>query len=361
MALAGKRVEMGALGTAHAQGDAWSRAGIGTVVRGCATVDEAVQKAGLDFTVEKWPHYFQVFEGMSSTLKVHKGSFALVRTDTRAPLATVGAGYEPFQPRELVDLVTALAHDGAVQPVEVAGSLAGGKRVFLLTPLAPTVLRGVDTVHKSLWFSAGNDGNTGVSIRFATLRASCLNSLFFGDTFTFNAAHTATLAAKVRAVKELLLRMPEAEATASNTIRALAGARLSPEKVRSFMLKLYADAFAKGAPRDAFYTELASMFAVATDAEKSANPKYAHAVDTLGAWQANLESPLNVGNDGELGNGTVWHALNAVTQWVDHGRKSTPQGRANLAHVVGGPALVKAKALKLALEYAGIAGKGGNS
>ena len=82
----------------------------------------------------------------------------------------------------------------------------------------------------------------------------------------------------------------------------------------------------------------------------------ARAVATVAEWVANLDSARNTGTGTE---GTVWHALNAVTEWNDHKRTVRPgledseyRARAQ-SNLFGASATFKAGALRQALALAG--------
>ena len=67
---------------------------------------------------------------------------------------------------------------------------------------------------------------------------------------------------------------------------------------------------------------------------------------------SNLESSRNTGTGTE---GSVWHALNAVTEWSDHTRRVRGDDRANrvYSNLLGTSAAFKAGAFALAEAAAG--------
>lgn len=111
-------------------------------------LEPALEEAGLDFDVKKFPTFYQV-PGSSwdklpdgrvaispEALKKADGGFAVVRTDRMDVLGSVGADYVPLQNREAFAPAKPLLEEG-MATVETAGSLRGGADTWLLLRLDP--------------------------------------------------------------------------------------------------------------------------------------------------------------------------------------------------------------------------------
>lgn len=334
-------------------GNPYVQAGIGTLVRNAPTVGEALKKAGLDFEVKKRQHYFYPSSSdMNAAPQPNLGSFALVRSDTNEPLATVGKEYAPFQTGELAELVQVVSAEHGLA-IDAAFSRHGGKQFGFIVPIGPLKIHGVDEVHRHLTFIGGHDGGTGVSITPGTLRRSCLNSLELEMySRSMHARHDGNLAANIENMRRALQGLPAQIARIDGTLLALADRKLSVDEMRAFLWRTYA-ASVNEDPTELGAIAAKPDAASVTD-EKRATAK--RAMDTLEVWWANLTAPENIGMDGELGGMTAWHGVNAVTQWVDHQRKSTPKGRENLGHIFGQAARIKQHALTGAMALVGVGG-----
>jgi phage/plasmid-like protein (TIGR03299 family) len=123
---------------------AWHR--LGTVIAQATTSAEAIGLAGLDWRVQQWnvrpfgPDDQTVGTDIADTV-------ANVRTDTKAVLGVVGKRYRVFQNHEAFDFMDALVGD-KLAIYETAGSLHGGKRVWMLARIPKEYRAGADDLIK---------------------------------------------------------------------------------------------------------------------------------------------------------------------------------------------------------------------
>lgn len=142
--------------------------GLGTPVREALTSEEAFIAAGLDWSVEKEP----LFLADGTQAKEH---FAIVRTTDRSVLGVVGPDYTPFQNREAFAFVDALLGEGC--RYDTAGSLRGGKIVWVLARLPEDVEILGDKTEQYLCFSTAHDGSRAVTAVVTPVRVVCANTL----------------------------------------------------------------------------------------------------------------------------------------------------------------------------------------
>jgi phage/plasmid-like protein (TIGR03299 family) len=115
-----------------------------------ATVAEAINASGLGWRVKREP--IAVDRGDAATVddwweprcEEISGNYATVRQDTRAVLGIVGERYRIVQNEEAFQFVDQLL--GSSLHFETAGSLGGGRRVWLLATLPEHVEVGGDSV-----------------------------------------------------------------------------------------------------------------------------------------------------------------------------------------------------------------------
>lgn len=102
-------------------------------------LDRALQVAGLDFEVAKYPTYFHfgadvVGEGQ---FRKAKGGNAIVRKDRMTAIGSVGDDYTPLQNIEAFGPARPLLEQG-LATIETAGALEGGADVWMLLRMVPS-------------------------------------------------------------------------------------------------------------------------------------------------------------------------------------------------------------------------------
>jgi len=105
------------------------------------------------------------------------GNYAIVRGDTGAVIGkSVGSQYEIFENEQLADLVDAVLDFGA--EVITAGSLGKGERVWILAkmPETATVAEG-DTLEQYILFVNAHDGSGAIKVMPTSVRVECANTM----------------------------------------------------------------------------------------------------------------------------------------------------------------------------------------
>lgn len=132
---------------------------------------EALIAAGLDWTVEQTP----VYMNDGTEIKNYKAN---VRSDDKTVLGIVTDRYKIVQNEDAFSFTDALVgetEDGVVR-YETAGSLNGGKRVWLLAKM-PTKKVLDDEVEPYMVFSNSHDGTGAIKICMSPVRVVCSNTL----------------------------------------------------------------------------------------------------------------------------------------------------------------------------------------
>ncbi|MGA3282394.1 MAG: DUF932 domain-containing protein [Smithella sp.] len=133
------------------------------------TAREAIEMAGLNYTVEKKP------------LKLKKGlkqeSYATVRTDNGEVLGHVKANYEPIQNIDAFTFFDTLVAEGEAM-YETAGFFGKGEFIWILTKLPGFIkVHGNDIVNKCLLLTNSHDGSSQVRMKLTPIRVVCNNTL----------------------------------------------------------------------------------------------------------------------------------------------------------------------------------------
>jgi phage/plasmid-like protein (TIGR03299 family) len=132
------------------------------------TAREAIESAGLDYTIAKKP---------VELAGLMQKAYASVRTDTGEILGIVGARYRPVQNRDAFALFDELV--GKQELVyETAGVLGHGERIWILAKLPGYMkINGNDIVNKYLLLINSHDGSAPVRAKVTPIRLVCNNTL----------------------------------------------------------------------------------------------------------------------------------------------------------------------------------------
>jgi phage/plasmid-like protein (TIGR03299 family) len=193
---------------------------LGEPIDGAFDIDELKARVpGLFFTVEGRPIYFpdSVVDGQpldEAEFNGVPGWKVIVRTDTNAPLGVTSIRYREFQPLEMFEFGYALtkAGDEDVEPKgDVAGSLLGGRLVFMTYTLTDEAKRLFDfdpsTFERHVVVSGGNDGRHALRAKNTETRVLCHNTYLghmAGAGREIVIRHTANMGDKVEDAKRVL-------------------------------------------------------------------------------------------------------------------------------------------------------------
>ena len=152
--------------TMYDRNKAWD--GLGTKVEDAANSADALRLAGLDWAVEQRPVFMR---GWQTPIPNYKAN---VRNTDSKVLGIVTDRYQIVQNTDAFAFTDALI--GGDVRYETAGSLKGGKRVWLLAKMPMAKVAG-DDVEPYLCFSNTHDGSGSVKICVTPIRVWCQNTL----------------------------------------------------------------------------------------------------------------------------------------------------------------------------------------
>ena len=282
----------------------WHR--LGTKVEKEVTAAAAIRLAGLDWTVEKRPLYIagkNTVDGIPVIGNQAPDRFAVVRTEDEKVLGVVGSAYTPIQNAEAFGFLDALVGEGLTM-FHTAGSLFGGRRVFITCKLPDSVQVGPDQVDQYLALATAHDGSMMMHVKWTPIRVVCHN--------TMSAAFEIGADGKVRATDTVSIlhrgnyKDYLAEARAMLKLTDLYYARLAETFNRLRETKL----------RDCDWSRFTNRL-VPDGQKKDGTPIDRSKIrEQLGYLYRH-----GIGNDHPDVKGTKWAAYNAVTEYVDHGKE----------------------------------------
>jgi phage/plasmid-like protein (TIGR03299 family) len=175
-----------------------------------ATVAEAIEAAGLGWSVAKEPIAVDRGDKLADEWWVLRceevpGFYATVRQDTREVLGIVGERYKLVQNYEAFTFIDQLL--GSAIHFETAGSLHGGRCVWVLATLPDHVEVGGDDVRPYVLLMNSHDGSTAVVAATTPIRVVCQNTLNWGLANArqkFSIRHTEAVTQRVHEARRVL-------------------------------------------------------------------------------------------------------------------------------------------------------------
>lgn len=296
--------------------------GLGVPVSNDLTPRQMMEKAGLDWTVEKE-------DLVTSSGATVEGKQALVRSSDNKVLDVIGKGWNPVQNEEAFEFFSEYVLAGDME-MHTAGSLKDGNMVWGLAKVKDTfTILGEDQVDSYLLFSNPHQYGKSIDIRFTPIRVVCNNtlSLSLGQTVANSVSLNHRTAFNPDSVKETLGIASEKFQQYKETAEFLSTKRFDMDALIGY------------------YNE---VFPRTYQGKKEVNVK---TIEDLTTNAKKAYEVLETQPGAEFGEGTWWQALNSVTYLTDH-----QMGRENDTRLTsawfGVNQSRKVKAVEKAVEYA---------
>ena len=283
--------------------------GLGTVVSDAYNPRQALEMAGLDWTVEQSDYLtIHLPDGSTVTDTKHRAN---IRSNTKDVLGWVGTQYQPLQNAELAEIAYSLNGEDSV--VESCGSLFNGGQVyFLIRGESFDTGNGNDTVARYMLLTNGHDGKARATAKPTSIRVVCNNTLTMAlnqQSQSFGFTHNGDMAVKIQEAKDAMAMFRETGQFFKDAVGVLNYRSVTTESVQKFWTEIYQDLFDEIPlnPKD--------------KEEERAKKK---AKVTLSTWAETFD------NEREVAGANMWNAFNAVTNWMDHKTlyRGTPEKKA---------------------------------
>lgn len=174
--------------------------GLGTAVSECPTSADAIKLAGLDWDVVQQP----IYTGTDDNKVGIPNYKANVRSTDNKVLGIVTDRYQPVQNRQAFDFTDSLIGEGCVY--ETAGSLCGGKRVFLLAKMPEKKIL-EESFDPYICFTNTHDGSGSIKAIMTPVRVVCQNTLSLAlsnATRAWSTRHLGNMESKLAEAKYTL-------------------------------------------------------------------------------------------------------------------------------------------------------------
>lgn len=207
----------------------WS--GLGTGVGEAPTSAEALRLAGLDWNVEQEPIFT---ENM-----LIPGYRANVRDTDRKVLGVVTDKYKVVQNTEAFSFTDSLLGEGV--RYETAGSLFGGRKIWLLARLPQEYIIAGERITPYLVFTNDHSGSGSVKVALTPVRVLCNNTLNLALSTakrSFSMIHTGDIREKMKEARDTLFMAENYMDSLGKEFEALRQKKLTDNQVKEFVEEL---------------------------------------------------------------------------------------------------------------------------
>lgn len=300
--------------------------GLGQQVEKEITAAAAIKLAGLDWKLEKQPIYLKSkveIDNIPVVGELIPNQLAIVRPEDKQIMGVVTNAYELIQNSECFDFMDGIIGEGQAV-YHTAGSLFGGRIIFLTVKLPYDATVGPDKIQKYILLSSSHDGSQALSVRWTPVRTVCANTLEFAKSNcsqTFKIRHRRNYREKVAEARRVLQLTDAYYAQMEKEFNKLLDTQFTNGQMIEFTEKL-----------------LPTEGNVSTQTKNKRN---------------RLVELFHTGKGNAAVANTRWAAYNSVTEYVDHVAKfRTREGVSeNEAHMngvfFGSGSELKQKALQL--------------
>jgi len=271
--------------------------GLGVTLEEAPNSAEALRQSGLDWVVQ--PHKIYIANSLDDDKALVEGYVGNVRSSDQSLLGIVSERYKVVQNHEAFAFTDLLVGDGDVR-YETAGSLRGGRQVWMLARMNRSMSLLGDAFEPYLCFVNSHDGTGAVRVLMTPIRIVCQNTLNIalrGAQRSWSTPHVGDISARL--------------AAAQNTL----------ELADRYIIRLEkeADILAQTPVSAARFDEiLESLFPV--DAQATPRSKATTLAQREGVQRAYGADDL------QRFSGTGWGVVNAVSDFVGH---TTPRRQTN--------------------------------
>lgn len=207
--------------------------GLGTEIREAPASADALIAAGLDWIVEQR----DVYSEDGSLIPGYKVN---IRSTDQAALGIVSDHYKVVQNKDAFQFTDDLLGEGVTY--ETAGSLQGGKKVWMLARIPQRYIIAGDEITPYMVMMNSHDGSSGIKVAMTPIRVVCQNTLNLALNTAkriWAAKHTENVMNRVCEARDTLLQAETYMAELGRGIDELSKIKLSDRKILEMMQELF--------------------------------------------------------------------------------------------------------------------------
>lgn len=294
--------------------------GLGKALTPNQSLDTWANQSGLNFKIMETPVRFNSgLLGAPEKLHMYSDQKVLYRSDTKAALSVVSNRYQVVQPDEILEFYRDLTERSGFE-LETAGVMKGGRKLWALAKTGQSFsIKDKDRINGYLLLATACDGSLATTAQFTSVRVVCNN----------------TLAIALSGGKDVV-KVPHSTAFDPVRVKQELGFSNSAWDNFRYRMNKLAERKLKDREAEAF---LRSLFSLPFE-----NNELQKVAPTMRQVKRIYEGK---GRGAELASakGTAFGLLNAVTQFVDHERRTKSVDHRLDSAWFGQGAALKAKAL----------------
>lgn len=264
--------------------------GLGVPVHNDLTPVQMMEKAGLDWTVDRHPQFIKIGDDVIPT-----GKDVLVRSSDRRILTHISQDWEPVQNSEAFEFFSEFVGAGDME-MNTAGSLRQGNMVWALAKVNDSfsLFGDKDRVESYLLFSNPHEYGKSIDIRFTAIRVVCNNTL--------------TLALNVKGTSDMIVRLSHRRKFDAEMVKNTLGiAKNNLDSYKEMAEFLSTKKFSVDTLIEYYQTVFPSTSKKADNDNVKLSRPAQIAYDVLETQPG-----------AEYGRGTWWQAFNSTTFGIDH-------------------------------------------
>lgn len=203
--------------------------GLGIRVDEAPTSADALKLAGLDWEVQQE----EVFTDNGEKIQGYKAN---VRSTDQKVLGVVTDRYKVIQNTEAFEFTDELLGHGV--RYETAGSLSGGKKIWMLARMPREYIIGGERISPYLVFSNTHDGSGAVRVAVTPIRVVCSNTLNLALNTakrSWSMIHTGDVKGKIQEAKDTLFLAEEYMDSLGKEFERLRQIELTDEQVKEYI------------------------------------------------------------------------------------------------------------------------------
>ena len=313
---------------------------------------QAMQKANILFGINKYPQVVKMEDGT----ELATDSFAVVRDPVAEDpqprvLATVGNDWTAIQASKLGEMLDPITDKF---PVETAGAIGKGEKIFLTMDAGGSTIAGED--HELYWLVTDHrDGTGALSIAFTPVRVVCQNTLVTGlrsAKVSVNLKHNKNIETDAAFYLDIFGQMKKTQESVVLAMNSLTKATLVERQVDTILRAAYPNASqptklnqTNGITSNDVPSIVWNRIQKDRNEQNELWEKRQARVDRI---KDNAKERINVFNE-EFSNlaNTPWAVYNAIVETEDYRRGWDGSGTA----LYGQRADAKARAFNRALDF----------
>lgn len=271
---------------------------LGTAVNGAMTWQEAMEKAGLNWTVSKRQLFAPTgYDQLSKDIGyLPVEAWGIFRDDNNSFLGSVGNQYTPIQNVQAFDFVDSLLEISGAH-YDTAGALFNGERIFVSATIPYSIAPDRAPEDKSncyLMFETSHDGSMAATAKLTTIRVVCNNTLsaaLINSGFgTLKVRHSPNGLDKIKQAKRLFQGVTQSVELLKIKFDILANRRIEKTESNAVMDALFGKDWKESTTKRNQVERIAQLF---DSNDKNAFPEI---------------------------KGSAYSLLQSYTNWVDHER-----------------------------------------